>query len=227
MEQILERVTPAQKLRYEREGYLLVRKLIPEDILTRAERAMRKVIQKCAEGTTTSKQHRMLQAPAEEPDLIAIFNLQFRATAAQLAGKNPETFAVPRQPWALVVFPHGKEWHWPQPHVDHALQEDHFKIFPPPLRIASISYLSDVPPHGGGTVVWPGSHKTLASFVKKDRKTYRYMSDLNLNLHKVSLNSPVELQPRAGDVLFYHYLCAHAAGMNVSSVPRLALGKKW
>src|SRR5262249_50109234 len=100
-------------------------------------------------------------------------------------------------------------------------------IFPPPFRIASISYLTDVSPHGGGTVVWPGSHKTLEAFVRKNGKSYRYMSDLNMNLDKVELNSPVELQPRRGDVLFYHYLCAHEAGMNVSDVPRLALGKKW
>jgi ectoine hydroxylase-related dioxygenase (phytanoyl-CoA dioxygenase family) len=227
MERILERITGEQELHYDREGYLLVRKLIPEDLLRHAERAIRRVIRNHKDATTQSEHHRILQAPAEEPELIAIFNLHFRATAAQLAGEDPEKFAVPREPWALINFPHGNEWQWPEPHVDHALKEDKFRIFPPPFRIASISCLTDVPPHGGGTVVWPGSHKTLAEFVRRNRKSYRYMSDLNLNLHKVSLNSPVELRPCRGDVLFYHYLCAHSAGMNTSRIPRLALGKKW
>ena len=227
MERILERITDAQKAQYKREGYLLIRKLIPDDVVDRAEQAMHRVIRNYAELATQSELHHQLHAPAEELDLISIFDPQFRQSAAQLSGHAPDTFAVPRQPWALVIFPYGSEWRWPDPHVDHALEEDHFKIFPLPFRIASISYLTDVPPHGGGTIVWPRSHKKLEAFVKKNRKDYRYMSDLNQNLHKVSLDSPVELKPRRGDVLFYHPLCAHSAGMNVSDIPRLALGKKW
>jgi len=41
------------------------------------------------------------------------------------------------------------------------------------------------------------------------------------------LSRPVELTPRRGDVLFYHYLCAHAGSMNTSSRPRFALNMKW
>ena len=227
MERILEPITDARKLHYDREGYVLVRKLIPEDVLKRAETATHRVIRDHTEDTTQSERHHLLQAPAPEPELIAIFNRKFREMAAQLTGEDPETFVIPRNPWALIVFPHGKEWQWPEAHVDHALKEDNFRIFPPPFRIASISYLTDVPPHGGGTVVWPRSHKTLANFVKQNRKNYRYMSDLNVNLHKIPLNPPIELRPSRGDVLFYHYLCAHSAGMNVSGVIRLALGKKW
>ena len=41
------------------------------------------------------------------------------------------------------------------------------------------------------------------------------------------VGEPVELTPRRGDVLFYHYLCAHAGSKNTSAVPRLALNMKW
>ena len=227
VERTLERITDAHKARYDREGYLLIRKLIPEDVVDRAERAIHRVIRNYSELATQTEFHHQLHAPAEELDLISIFSPEFRETAARLSGDDPYTFAVPRQPWALVIFPYGTEWRWPDPHVDHALLEDQFKIFPLPFRIASISYLTDVPSHGGGTIVWPGSHKKLEAFVKRNRKDYRYMSDLNLNLQKIPLNPPVELKPRRGDVLFYHALCAHSAGMNVSDIPRLALGKKW
>ena len=225
MEQILEPITRAQKSQFDQEGFLLVSKLIPESVLTHAEEAMHRVILKHPEEITQSERHRMLQAPATEADLIAIFDLHFREVAAQLAEADPKTFRIPREPWALVVFPFGKEWQWPEPHVDHALEQDSFRIFPPPFQIASISFLTDVPSHGGGTVVWPRSHKALAAFVEKEK--YQYMSQLNQNLHSASLNPPLELKPSRGDVLFYHPLCAHSAGMNMSSVPRLALGKKW
>jgi hypothetical protein len=227
VERVLERITAEQKLHYDREGFLLVRKLIPDDALSPAETAIRRVIRNYEEATTQTEYHRMLQAPAEEPELIAIFASEFRATAAQLAGEDPKKFTVPREPWALIVFPYDKEWQWPKPHIDHALKKDNFKVYPPPFRIASISYLSDVPPHAGGTVVWPGSHRMLAALVKRSRNNYRYMWDLNRGAQNVSFNHPIELTPSRGDVLFYHYLCAHSAGMNVSGIPRLALGKKW
>ena len=37
---------------------------------------------------------------------------------------------------------------------------------------------------------------------------------LNRSLGEAGLGSPVELTPRAGDILFYHYLCAHAGSRN-------------
>lgn len=75
--------------------------------------------------------------------------------------------------------------------------------------------------------MWPKSHKAIEALARSDSDRYLFMSDLNLNLSNVSLGDPVEVTASAGDVLFYHYLCAHAAPMNTSNVPRLALGKKW
>jgi len=34
-------------------------------------------------------------------------------------------------------------------------------------------------------------------------------------------------RPSRGDVLFHHYLCAHASSANVSGAPRLAINHKW
>ncbi len=188
---------------------------------------MRRFIQNGARPTTESSYDSILQAPAEDPELIAVYQPEFRAVAAQLADEDPSTFRIPRQPWALVLLPHEGNWQWPEPHIDHALKEDNFRIFPPPFRIASISYLSNARAHGGATIVWPKSHKAIEALARSDSDRYLFMSDLNLNLSNVSLGDPVEVTASAGDVLFYHYLCAHAAPMNTSNVPRLALGKKW
>jgi ectoine hydroxylase-related dioxygenase (phytanoyl-CoA dioxygenase family) len=46
-------------------------------------------------------------------------------------------------------------------------------------------------------------------------------------IRELDLGGPVELTPKQGDVLFYHYLCAHAGSMNTSDRPRLALNMKW
>ena len=53
------------------------------------------------------------------------------------------------------------------------------------------------------------------------------MWTLNQELGILELEPPVELTPRRGDALFYHYLCAHAGSMNTSDRPRFALNMKW
>jgi ectoine hydroxylase-related dioxygenase (phytanoyl-CoA dioxygenase family) len=50
---------------------------------------------------------------------------------------------------------------------------------------------------------------------------------LKLEIEKLDLGPPVELTPRCGDVLFYHYLLAHSGSTNTSDRPRFALNMKW
>src|SRR5262249_10516281 len=133
----------------------------------------------------------------------------------------------PKHPWSLNVFPQMREWEWPKPHIDHAIKEHGHKTFPRAFRIASMVYLSDVPKHGGGTVVWPGSHRQIEALAKSDPAHYEMMWTLNQEISKAGLGAPMETTPRRGDVLFYHYLCAHAGSMNVSDHPRIALNMKW
>jgi ectoine hydroxylase-related dioxygenase (phytanoyl-CoA dioxygenase family) len=90
-----------------------------------------------------------------------------------------------------------------------------------------MTFLSDVPPHGGGTIVWPGSHAVLEHLAKSDPTRFETMWALNQELPNAALDSPVELTPRRGDVLFYSYLCAHSGSQNTSDRPRLALNAKW
>ena len=56
---------------------------------------------------------------------------------------------------------------------------------------------------------------------------YELMWALNQALKELDLDQPVELTPSQGDVLFYHYLCAHAGSMNTSRRPRFAMNMKW
>jgi ectoine hydroxylase-related dioxygenase (phytanoyl-CoA dioxygenase family) len=90
-----------------------------------------------------------------------------------------------------------------------------------------MTFLNDVALHGGGTVVWPGSHRRLEALARSNPQRYELMWTLNQSLKELDLGRPVELTPRRGDVLFYHYLCAHAGSMNTGPRPRLALNMKW
>jgi ectoine hydroxylase-related dioxygenase (phytanoyl-CoA dioxygenase family) len=129
--------------------------------------------------------------------------------------------------YTIAVFPTSAPWEWPKPHIDHALKEDAHQTFPPPFRVACLIYLNDVPSHSGGTVVWPGSHRRLESLAAARPKDYLFMWALDRDIPTAELPTPVELTPRAGDVLFYQYLCAHAGSLNTGLEPRLALSHKW
>src|SRR4051794_17947270 len=163
----------------------------------------------------------------EEPALLALYTPELCAAAAELAGEDPADFSPPRRAYAINIFPAGGEWRWPAPHIDHAIREHGHRTFPRAFRIACMIFLNDVPPHGGGTVVWPGSHRKLQSLARSDPERYELMWTLNQELCALDLEPPVELTPRRGDALFYHYLCAHAGSTNTSDRPRFALNMKW
>jgi hypothetical protein len=163
----------------------------------------------------------------DSPELRACHTPSFLAAAAQLSEDPLETIGVPKRAYAINVFPSSGEWKWPRPHIDHAIKEHLHKTFPRAFRIATMTFLSDVPPHGGGTVVWPGSHAVLERLAKSDPERFEMMWTLNQELPHVTLADPVELTPKRGDVLFYSYLCAHAGSQNTSDRPRLALNAKW
>ncbi len=202
---------------YGEQGYLLVSGLIPEPVSRRAEEAMRRLVE---QGAASHK-------PYDEADLLACYTPEFLAVAARLAGEDPATIAPPKRAYPINVLPQPGPWHWPRPHIDHAIKEHGYKTFPRAFRIATMTFLSDVAPHGGGTVVWPGSHRKLQALAESDPERYELMWALNQELDRAGLGEPVELTPRRGDVLFYHYLCAHAGSMNTTDRPRLAMNAKW
>jgi ectoine hydroxylase-related dioxygenase (phytanoyl-CoA dioxygenase family) len=144
-----------------------------------------------------------------------------------LTDDDEALFKPPSVAYTINVFPGKGPWSWEQPHIDHALKEHGYKVFPPPIRIAAMIYLNDVPPRGGGTMIWPSSHTKLESLAESDPVRYEMMWMLKRDMGNVDLGAPVELTPRCGDVLFYHYLLAHSGSANTSDRPRVALNMKW
>jgi len=87
--------------------------------------------------------------------------------------------------------------------------------------------MGDVEHHGGGTVVWRGSHRKIEAVESVNLKRYAYRNALSQDIPDMAPGEPVELRPRRGDVLFLHHLCAHAGSQNLSTRPRFALNMKW
>src|SRR5262249_48965028 len=75
-----------------------------------------------------------------------------------------------------------------RPHVD-------FDGSTVPFKVGLVAYLEDVPKHGGGFNVWPGSHRTLfyecitnsSSYKNKKRKSFR------THVEEISKTRPVEI----------------------------------
>lgn len=220
-------LTEAQVLQYAAESYLLLPGLMPDDTAATAEAAMWSLLQSHpddpASWSNATSAHQVFDSPA----LLACYTPQMLEAAALLAGDPPDSIHAPKRAYAINVFPRPGEWQWPRPHIDHAIKEHGHKTFPRAFRVAAMTFLSDVPPHGGGTVVWPGSHQVLERLARSDPARFEMMWALNQELPNTVLSTPVELTPKRGDVLFYSYLCAHAGSQNTSSRPRLALNAKW
>ncbi len=211
---------------YNQEGYLLVSGLIPNSISVKAEQEMWHCSGVDADKPETWSNGTIVENYFND-DIVACYTDEFITVAAQLAGDDPATYSKPEEAHSLNVFPSTGDWSWPSPHIDHSIKKDGYKTFPRAFRIAAMTYLSDVEEHGGGTIVWPRSHHYIWALAKSNPTCYEYMWVLGNDIHQVDLGTPMELTPNRGDVLFYHFLCAHSGSKNVNSQPRFALNTKW
>ena len=66
--------------------------------------------------------------------------------------------------------------------------------------------------------------RIVTSSPKLDEDT---LEEIEFTLIGADLGMPMELRPNRGDVLFYHFLCAHSGSKNTNSQPRFALNTKW
>ncbi len=203
---------------YRSQGFVLVSGLIPEGILDQARDTLSAHI--------PSGQRGSLQQVLSDRALLRCVTKQLHRVAEDLESITLQP-SSPSSLYTLAVGPEPGPWQWPSPHIDHSKIEDRFESLPPPFRIGCLIYLTDVLSQAGGTVVWPGSHSQLARLLQGDVNKYRLMSSLNAEIPNLELRTPVEITAKAGDSLFYNYLCAHSGSKNTGTIWRLALNHKW
>ncbi len=205
--------------RYGRDGYLIVPGLVNPDLIAEAAARITEHFER------TKMAFHFFDIAAVQAATEAI-----RPTAAFLLEVSLDSLQA--RPGALsITQPSRPEvpWSWPTPHIDGALERDDNPTEPKPFRIATMTYLSKVEVHGGGTVVWPGSHHAIQAARDADPEKYRKMPALNHALESglIPIGSPIELVPSPGDVLFYTCFCAHAGSTNITPKDRLSLNTKW
>ena len=219
-------LTGAQKAAFERDGFLLVSGLIPDDVAARAEAAMWESL-----GASPTDPQSWVGKPVagghSHPDIVAVFSHKMAAVVEELSGEAAPGWTLPRSVFAINIFPQPGAWSHHGPHIDHALEKDGFLVFPRPMRLASLLYLTDCQRDGGPTVVWPGSHRKIEAFAQSDPERFALMFTLNNALGELDLGDGIQVEGRRGDVLFYHYLTAHSGSKNVRDYPRFALAHKW
>lgn len=219
-------LTDAQVAAFERDGYLLLRGAIRPDVAKKAEAAIWTAMGADPKDPTTWE-GKPWGSGHTHPDVLAVFTPELAAAVDQLSGEPRPNVELPKSAFAINVFPQPGEWGHHGPHIDHALDKDGFHVFPRPMRLASLLYLTDCKPHGGATVVWPGSHKKIEALAKSDPTRFELMATLNRALGELDLGEGIEVEGHQGDVLLYHYLCAHSGSKNVLDYPRFAFAHKW
>ncbi len=217
-----------QTAHFTQNGYIFIPGLIPPAMIDAAAQALWGAMSLSPDdptdwpGTITAQR-------SDNPDLSLCFTPRLRTIAAQLIDADPALLTPPDVAFAIISFPlkvKGR-WKWPKPHIDNGAKTRPRKIQPPPHRLVTLIYLNDVERQGGGTVIWPGTHRQLQSLVDQNPASYTYLWQLNEQLDQFALGDPMELTPRRGDVLFYHRLLVHAGSANTTPRPRLALHEKW
>ena len=212
---------------YRRDGYLLVSGLIPDELVRGAYAGMWESLgaDPGAPGTWAilGPQPHLLR----DERFIRTYTDAMLAAAAQLLSGDVSTMTRPTHGLTINRVPVSTPWRVYQAHVDRSLPEMRQRTFPRRPRIGALTFLTDVRRHGGGTIVWPGSHNVLEACARKDSGKYKLVASLNADLDQIPLGAAVELTPSRGDVLFHHNLCVHASSDNVSDRPRLAIMHTW
>jgi hypothetical protein len=210
------------------EGWVLVPGLVPKDIARAADAAAWR-----CNGIDPQDPSTWGRVATNEfftdPDLMAAYTPELLRAAAQL-GENPALYPIcnpPENAFVIKLMPERAEWRVIGQHVDGGGTEkapNH--TFTRQWHAFSMIYLHDVEPHGGGTVLWPRSARRLEAIARSHPHRYRWGYRLNEHLPDL-LGEPIELSPKAGDVLFMHPRLAHAKPMNTGSRPRFAMHAKW
>ena len=138
---------------YKAQSYLLVSGLIPDEVAAAAEDAIWRAIGSRSDDPASWPEGAAAHHVSECPELLACYTPEMLEAASRLADEPGAEILAPKRAYAINVFPMAGEWTWPRPHIDHAIKEHGYKTFPRAFRVAAMTYLSDVPVHGGGTVV--------------------------------------------------------------------------
>ena len=240
---IVKKMLSEQQLaQFEEQGYLHLSGLIPQETVTKAEKAMWQMMGMDAEDPDSWGQfkrphlagfymekmaggRRIELYGVTHPDVLACCTPGYLTILKQLAARYPEIpYCESQRPdgiWALNEFPISAEWKSPSPHLDGDFRD--FRLDPGTFRATSLTYLTDANSHGGTTVIWPEGPQRIREFRKKNPEFSNHVGDMKAQFPEMDLGEPMEVVAKQGDVLFFHHLLPHSGTMNVGSSARFAI----
>ena len=227
------RLTDIEREQFIREGYVIVRGLLPPDAVatTRdgllAATGMRQEDPSTwARGTTVFPDHTDLTLTCWTDAMLDC--------AAELAGPHlsRETVISPyREQQGLdpnmtgyipvLNYPTPGPAEFQQPTGAHIDGMHRARLFPEFQYLVVFAYLTDVPAYGGATAVWPGSHRKL--FEHWLEKGVRPGGTISDHVFDFDLGTPVPAVGSEGDVIFMHYLLVHSGSTNHADRIRIGL----
>lgn len=151
-----------------------------------------------------------------------------------LCGKGRLAPLHPQITSTNLRFPHTGEWTGPKgPHMDgHGLGSGIVNNW----TVGITLYLNDVKPHGGGTCIWPGTHKHMADYFKTHARVSLSKPFYDLPIYNGAPRStkPLEIlgwdesayeeiHGPAGTAMIWHSHLIHSASMNCNDEIRMAI----
>ena len=222
----LKMLAQAQKEGFVRDGYLIVRGLIPPEVVSavRADLERSLGIDAYLPATWKSVQETKDWAWGAGPLTVPCRPEAVERVAEELVGPHflrgaslhpfkslvglraEEAGYIP-----VLTYPEPGEPRFVQPggwHVDG--EPDHVTL-PPTCLLIMLAYLTDTPTHGGATCVQPGSHRVVFEHLMKDGTLPSRQGE------------GIPLAGQAGDVIFMHFLLVHSGSRNTSDHVRIGL----
>ena len=227
---------------FDREGYLLLSDLIPNDIIDQAEKAMWQTMGMEADEPGSwdsvkrpflsnfyienmSNERRIELFGVTNPDLLACCTPEYRSILKQLADRAPTIphckCEEPDGVWAMNQFPIVDEWRVPPPHLDGFARD--LRLDPGTFRVSSLTYLTDANSHQGTTVIFPEGPERIREFRRKNPDFSNHVRDIRSIFHTIELGEPLEIVAKKGDILFFHHLLPHTGSFNNGNTPRFAI----
>jgi hypothetical protein len=207
--------TPTELAAFARNGYLIGRSVVAEAL---RDPAMSRIDQLLATRPVPpghTGHHFFFEPTADEPELTALLTDSAALDLAR-ALTAPRIVAVPPQVQVALTFP-------PHAHQPTAGHLDGFSITEPDGRPGTFTLLAGVvlsdqtSPGAGNLVVWPGSHRACAAFIR-DHGVGPLLA--NGGHPSVPHDNPAPVCAAPGDVIFSHYLLSHNTGPNTSGTLR-------
>lgn len=211
---------------YLKEGYAVVSGLIPEETTVRGREVMLQEI-KGPNARPVGDKYNTIDVHSRHPDLLACHSPAVLMAAAQLSGEDPSAFTCRMYDtvFGINLLPVEGPWWFEGPHIDSMHMP--LPTFRCAHRIVCMIYLNEIESQGGGTVVWPKSHRKIQALARSNPSRFMFLNALGEEIPKMDLGEPVELTTKAGGVAFLSGFCAHTKSANVRKHIRLAMSVKW